>query len=372
MFRRLVLPIGVALALGASACSLQLGANDASPGLSQVSTLPPLPAGTTDVRAVVRRVLPAVVNVTTDLFQLDPSGNSQTGQGVGTGFVVDPDGVIVTNCHVVEGATKITVFTSAEKPDRYQARLIGADCEHDIAVLKVDASGLASVQLGDSSTLQLGQEVVALGYALALEGGPTVTDGIISSLDRTIRAQDPGCTTSCGSDRVRTYTNAIQTDAAINHGNSGGPLVDMRGQVVGINSAGADAAENIGFAIPIDAAKDTVKSSIANPLAPSAYLGVSTQNVTADMAFQLGLSVDSGAYVLAVTTDGPAAGAGIRQGDVIVGIGGSKVSSAEDVGSTLDARHPGDKVNVELIGTGGDRRTITVTLGTRPLPVNIP
>jgi S1-C subfamily serine protease len=250
--------------------------------------------------------------------------------------------------------------------------LIGADCEHDIAVLKVDASGLPAVRLGNSSNLQLGQEVVALGYALALEGGPTVTDGIVSSLDRTIRAQDPGCTSACGSDRLRTYSNAIQTDAAINHGNSGGPLVDMRGQVVGINSAGADDAQNIGFAIPIDAAKDTIESSIQHPLAPAAYLGVSTQDVTADMAFQLGLPVDSGAYVLGTTADGPAAGAGIHEGDVIVRIDDSEVSNADDVGSVLDDHHPGDRISIDLIGTGGDRRTIDVTLGTRPLPVNIP
>jgi serine protease Do len=374
VLRRTLGPVAVlaaVLALSATACSVQLGAKDRANGSgAQTQGLPPLPAGGEDVAAVVQRVLPAVVNVTTDVFRTDPFGNAQQGRGVGTGFIVRSDGVIVTNCHVVEGASRITVFTSASHPDKYNARLIGADCLNDIAVLKVDATELPTVRLGDSSGLRLGQQVVALGYALALEGGPTVTDGIVSSLDRTITAQDPGCDVC--PNNTRTYSNAIQTDAAINHGNSGGPLVDMRGRVVGMNSAGTDSAENIGFAIPIDAAKQTITSAITDPLAPAAYLGVSTQPVTADMAFQLGLPVDSGAYVLGTTTDGPAAGAGIKEGDVIVRIGDRQIGGADDVGAMLGTLHPGDPVTIELVNHDGGRRTITVTLGTRPLPVDIP
>jgi serine protease Do len=365
-----VVALAALLALSATACSVQMGSRDRADGLAQTEGLPPLPAGSSDVEAVVQRVLPAVVNVTTDVFSTDQLGNAERNRGVGTGFIVRSDGVIVTNCHVVEGGSRITVFTSASDPVKYNARLIGADCLNDIAVLKVDATDLPTVRLGDSSGLRLGQPVVALGYALALEGGPTVTDGIVSSLDRTIEAQDPGCDVCPNG--VRTYSDAIQTDAAINHGNSGGPLVDMRGRVVGMNSAGTDAAENIGFAIPIDSAKSTISSAIAEPLAPAAYLGVSTQPVTADMAFQLGLQVDSGAYVLGTTTDGPAAGAGIEQGDVIVRIGDREITGADDVGATLDSMHPGDEISIELVNRDGDHRTITVTLGTRPLPVDIP
>jgi serine protease Do len=374
VFRRLLAPVvavAAVLAISATACSVQLGTKDRANALgAQTEGLPPLPAGSEDVAAVVQRVLPAVVNVTTDLFSTDPFGNAQQGQGVGTGFIVRSDGVIVTNCHVVEGASRITVFTSASHPEKYNARLIGADCLNDIAVLKVDATELPTVSLGDSSSLRLGQQVVALGYALALEGGPTVTDGIVSSLNRTVQAQDPGCD-ACPNN-VRTYSNAIQTDAAINHGNSGGPLVDMRGRVVGMNSAGTDSAENIGFAIPIDAAKQIITSATTDPLAPAAYLGVSTQPVTADMAFQLGLPVESGAYVLSTTTDGPAAGAGINEGDVIVRIGDRQIAGADDVGATLDTLHPGDRVAVEIVSHDGGHRTITVTLGTRPLPIEIP
>jgi S1-C subfamily serine protease len=241
--RRFAVPL-VLLTILAVACSSSGGGSPsaATQSVAPVVQLPPLDAGREPVAAVVDRVLPSVVNVTTDIFQANPLGGGSEGQGVGTGFIVRPDGVIVTNCHVVEGASRITVSTSAEQPQRYSARVIGGDCEHDLAVLDVKASGLPTVILGDSAQLRLGQRVVALGYALALEGGPTVTTGIVSSLDRTIRAQDPGCPPTACPNGVRTYTGALQTDAAINHGNSGGPLVDMEGRVIGINSAGNDTA----------------------------------------------------------------------------------------------------------------------------------
>jgi serine protease Do len=371
--RRLIVPIA-ALALIASACSLSLGSDDGSPAAADPVSTPvaspaALPDGDEPVADVVARVLPAVVNVTTEIAQ----AGGETGRGVGTGFIVRSNGVIVTNCHVVEGGSKVTVSTSDEEPRRFDARVIGGDCEHDLAVLKVDATGLPTVALGNSDDLRLGQEVIALGYALALEGGPTVTTGIVSSLDRTVQAQDPGCpTTVCGEDQVRTYADVIQTDAAINHGNSGGPLVDMAGRVVGINSAGNDSAENIGFAIAIDSAKETIDRAVSEPLAPSAYLGVTTQPVTSDLAFQLELSVESGAYVVATTADGPAAGAGIGEGDVIVAVDGRDVGSSEELGSVLGELSPGDQVDVELVGSDGSRRTIEVTLGTRPLPIDLP
>jgi S1-C subfamily serine protease len=372
--RRLLVPL-VLLAVLASACSVKLGDNADTASTRGAETLSsPIPPTKEPVAAVVNRVLPAVVNVTTDIFSADQFGNAQQGQGVGTGFIVRSDGVIVTNCHVVEGASKITVFSSDEKPKEYDARLIGADCLHDLAVLKIDETGLPTVALGNSSDLVLGQRVVAIGYALALDGGPTVTTGIVSSLDRTIQAQDPGCETCPLKNDVpfRTYSDVIQTDAAINHGNSGGPLVDRQGRVVGINSAGDDSAENIGFAIAIDSAKDTIANAEDSPLAPTAYLGVSTQPVTADLALQQGLSTDQGAYVSATTSDGPAAGAGITEGDVIVSIDGRAVNSPEDLGSILDSIRPDTTVPVEVVGSSGERRTIQVTLAERPLPVDIP
>jgi S1-C subfamily serine protease len=367
--RRLLVPVAV-IGVLATACSLTVGSTSGSssnPANTLGTSSPaPLPHANEPVEAVVARVLPAVVNVTTDIFQ---AGAGQ-GQGVGTGFVVRSDGIIVTNCHVVEGASKITVFSSDKNPTKYDARVIGGDCLHDMAILKIDATNLPTVALGDSASLQLGQRVVALGYALALEGGPTVTTGIVSALDRTIQATDPQCT-NCQNGQ-RTYTGVIQTDAAINHGNSGGPLVNMQGQVVGMNTAGDANAQNIGFAIAIDAVKQTLADAEAHPLAPSAYLGVISQSVTSDLAFQFGLPVNQGAYVVATTSDGPAGSAGIQRGDVIVGIDGHTIASEADLGSVLEGLKPGTQVAVQVVGADGRNRTIQVTLGTRPLPVNLP
>lgn len=330
------------------------------------SPLPPLDPGQEPYAAVAERVLPSVVNVTTNVYQASSTGIPEQGGGVGTGFIVRANGVVVTNCHVVQGASRITVSTSEDTPTRYDARVIGGDCEHDLAVLKIDAQRLPALTLGASGDLRLGQQVVAIGYALALEGGPSVTAGIVSSLDRTIEVPDPQCTVCPNG--VRTYSEVIQTDAAINHGNSGGPLVDAAGRVVGINSAGSENAENVGFAIAIDSAKATIDRAISDPLRATAYLGVSTRDVTADLAFQLGLAVEQGAFVLATLTGGPAAGAGIREGDVIVEVAGGSIEAATDLGRILDDLEPGAEVEVRVIGSDGGERTLSVKLGTKPLP----
>jgi S1-C subfamily serine protease len=357
---------GIAVLALATACTAEAAGagSSASPATGSAfgTSLPP-----TDepVAAVAAEALPAVVNVTTDVF----SSSGQTGQGVGTGFIVRPDGIVVTNCHVVEGATKITVFTSAKNPERYDARVIGGDCEHDLAVLKIDGSDLPTLPLGDSSKLVLGQNVVAIGYALALEGGPTVTAGIVSSLDRTVQVQDPNCDVC--RNFTRTYSSVIQTDAAINHGNSGGPLLNRQGQVVGINSAGADTAENVGFAIAIDSVKASVQQAIDSPLAPTGYMGVQTADVTSALAMQLGLSATEGAYVIATTQGGPADDAGIRAGDVIVSVDGHAVSDTTDLGNVLADLQPGDAVPVE-VDRHGQQQTFTVTLDARPYPTQLP
>ena len=358
--RPLLLTVTLALLLGAC---VEVAAQKTSPA---ASPLPPLDPGREPYAAVAERVLPSVVNVTTNIYQASGTGQPEQGKGVGTGFVVRANGVVVTNCHVVQGASRISVFTSEDQPTRYNARVIGGDCEHDLAVLKIDAEGLSTLTLGSSADLRLGQQVVAVGYALALEGGPSVTTGIVSSLDRTIRVPDPQCTV-CPSG-VRTYSEVIQTDAAINHGNSGGPLVDMAGRVVGINSAGSENAENIGFAIAIDSVKSAIDQAISDPLNATAYLGVSTRDVTADLAFQLGLPVESGALVLATLTNGPAAAAGIREGDVIVEVDGESIDAAADLGRVLDALKPGNEVQVRVIGSNGQEQTHRVVLGTKPLP----
>ncbi len=320
---------------------------------------------TDSIVPLVQKVRPAVVNVTTDTIQTTPFG-SQGGRGVGTGFIVRSDGVIVTNYHVVENAQKITVITPPPDTKRYQARVIGGDQTADLAVLKIDAQGLPTVPLGDSASLQLGQRVVAMGYALALEGGPTVTSGIVSALGRTIKANDPNCQTCANG--VRTYSDIIQTDAAINPGNSGGPLLNLAGQVVGINSAGDNQAENIGFAIPIDTAKPTIEHAMSNPSQPVAYLGVVSQDLNRGLAYQFNLPVAQGAYVVDLAPNGPAESAGIKVGDVIVGFDGKPVTSAEALGQLIHQHAPGERVSVEVVQQDGARTTITATLGVNPLP----
>ena len=366
--RRLLVPLALA-ALASASCSATFGSDPANVevGTRQVDVPLPTGRGGGKVVSVVRAVLPAVVNVTTDQFQT----SAGDGQGVGTGFVVRSDGVIVTNCHVVEGANRITIFSSDEEPKEYDGRVIGGDCEHDLAIVKIDATGLPTVPLGSSDELQLGQPVVALGYALALEGGPSVTDGIVSSLGRTIRTPDPNCDVC--PEGVRVYADIIQTDAAINPGNSGGPLVNLRGEVVGINSAGSQNAENIGFAIPIDAAKATITQAERDPLAPSAYIGVITAPVTTpDVALQVPDGVDAGAYVLSVVPNGPAEGSGIEEGQVIVSVDGRAVEDPEGLGEVLADLRPDQEVPVEIVEADGSTTTVTVTLGSRPLPVELP
>ena len=272
----------------------------------------------------------------------------------------------MTNFHVVEHAQRITVITPPPDSTRYTARVIGGDQNADLAVLKIHASGLHTVPLGNSGRLELGERVVALGYALALPGGPTVTSGIVSALGRTIQAQDPNCDTC--KNGVRTYTGVVQTDAAINPGNSGGPLVNLAGQVVGINTAGANQAENIGFAIATNAARSIIDEAATNPSAPVAYLGITTQDVSPSLALQFGLPVQSGALVLDVVPGGPADRAGISQGDVIVGLDGKDVIDSTSLRELLLSHRPGDRVAVGMVTQGGQRKTITATLGVNPLP----
>ena len=232
---------------------------------SQAEVLSSLPtsassydASTDPIVQVVKAVTPSVVTVITRT-QSVPNffGQSASSKGVGTGFVVRSDGFILTNEHVVEGADSITVTLPSGR--ELAARVVASDHDHDLALLKVDATGLKAVTLGDSSSVVVGERVVAIGYALDLSGGPTVTSGVISSLQRTIEVQDsnggPGSTT-------RTYRDVIQTDAALNPGNSGGPLVTLDGRVIGIDVAGSTQAENIGFAVAVDAAKSLLSSAL--------------------------------------------------------------------------------------------------------------
>ena len=357
--RRALLALGVVAALALSACTTgtTTTTNKAQPRAVFPSSQATVATGQDAVVQVVDRVLPAVVNVVAE---------TGSGEGEGTGFVVRSDGIVVTNYHVVEGATKVTVLTSAQEPDRYAARVIGGDVEADLAVLKVDATDLPTVPLGNSTDLKLGQQVVAIGYALGLAGGPSVTTGVVSSLTRRITVQDERCIECNQSQRV--YTDVIQTDAAINPGNSGGPLVNMAGQVVGINTAGANQAENIGFAIQIDSAEPVIFQAAEHPSQPVAFMGISSGNASdPSIQFEFNPQATQGAVIVDVVSGGPAAEAGIQTGDVVVLFDGNLVDSAERLGELIRDHRPGDHVEVGIVHPDGTKETITVVLGVNPV-----
>jgi S1-C subfamily serine protease len=338
--------------------------------LAPPSPLPAFDPHEDRIVQVVQRVSPAVVSVTAKAVAVDPlTGQAVSQEGEGTGFIVAPGGVIVTNFHVIEappqGSLRSIQVVTADGTS-LAAHLIGGDADADIAVLQVDVgSQMPTIELGSARKLELGEPVVALGFALGLAGGPSVTSGIVSALDRTIQAGG-------GSSPTRTYEDLIQTDAAINPGNSGGPLVDLDGTVIGMNTAGvqASSAENIGFAISIDRVRPVVQEAIKDPEAPQAYMGISTREVTPALAAQLGLKTSSGALVLQVVPTGPSDRAGIAEGDVIVEIAGKPIDSPEAIGETLADHDPNEQVDVVVVTPDGSRETFRVTLGTRPLPID--
>jgi S1-C subfamily serine protease len=309
-----------------------------------------------DVHQIVEAVGPSVVSVQTRSLGLGAFLQAVPQEGAGSGFVLSPDGVIVTNNHVVDGATTITVTLADGR--KLDARVLGRDANADLAVLKVDATGLPAVKLGRSDALVVGDSVVAIGNALALDGGPTVTQGIVSALDRTISAGDQG------SGNSETLRHVLQTDAAINPGNSGGPLLNAAGEVVGINTAVAGDAQNIGFALAIDKALPIIESLKSGQTPEQPFLGLSTVTLTPAIQRQLGLDVSRGAVVAGVTPGSGAELAGLAQGDVITKIGGKDVAGADDVTAAVADRKPGDQIDITLV-RDESTRTVTARIGRR-------
>jgi S1-C subfamily serine protease len=310
-------------------------------------------ARTGDIQEILAKVEPAVVSIRTRTLSLGDFLKPVPGEGAGTGFVIGSDGVIVTNNHVVAGAQSIEVVFADER--KMPARVLGRDPTTDLAVLKVDVSDLPIAALGDSSVLKVGDDVVAIGNAHALEGGPTVTRGIVSAEDRTITAENG----------VR-LEHVIQTDTAINPGNSGGPLVNSAGEVVGINTAVAGDAQNIGFSIAINAAKPVIEELRQGTTRSRPFLGVKMFSVTPSIAQELAIKSQSGALVADVTAGSGAEVAGLRNGDVITSIDGKEVKAAEDVTSAVNTHKPGDEIKVTY--SRGDQTTeATVKLGERPV-----
>jgi putative serine protease PepD len=294
-------------------------------------------AAPTNVRGIVAKAEPAVVSIT------DTIGRGFfAGMAAGTGMILTPDGEVLTNAHVVDEGSNVRVTVPGR--GSFGARILGIDTGHDIALLKMSGvSGLPTVTFA-SAVPEVGDAVVAMGNALALNGSPTVTTGIVSALGRQIPT-DSG-----------TLTNLIQTDAAINQGNSGGPLLNSSGQVIGMNTAIAGDAQNIGFAIPV------------GEIQPRLAALSRGQNGSSEAPGYLGVSVadaNQGASITAVVSSSPADRAGLRAGDEITAIDGQTINGANDLVSAVQSRHPGDKVTLTIVRSGSTIRK-TATLGSAP------
>jgi serine protease Do len=314
-----------------------------------------------DVAGVADRVRPAVAFIAVRAAGAQGAfGGVQPRQGVGSGAIFDPQGYILTNNHVVEGGQQIKVVL----PDgrEFDARLVGRDPESDIAVIKIDGQNLPVARLGDSDKLKVGEWVVAIGNALGLEGGPTVTAGVVSAVKRTVDLPGP----AGGS-----IENAIQTDTAINPGNSGGPLINLNGEIVGINTLVAGQvsadyqAQGIGFAISINNARPIIDEIVAKGRVERPWLGVSVMTLTPAIAQQVGMAFVEGVVLSEAVAGSPAARAGLRQGDVITALDGQPIKRTEDLRDHLGRKKVGDTLSLTL-RRAGQQQSVQVQLAARP------
>jgi serine protease Do len=303
---------------------------------------------------LVAEVAPAVVSIVTETVGYNWFWQAVPQTGAGSGIIISPDGYIVTNNHVVEGAQKVTVTLS--EGSAFEATIVGTDAQTDLAVVKINASNLDYLHFLSNSLEQISvlEPVIAVGNALALPGGPTWTSGVISNLGRSIE-ENTGVV----------LNDIIQTDAAINAGNSGGPLLDTAGQVVGINVAIASNAENIGFAISTDTAIPVVQSLIAKGKVARPWLGVSVTTVTSTIQQYYNLSVNVGALITSVTSGSPADKAGLRPGDVITKIDDGNISTAAELTSAIGSHQIGDQVEI-VSYRGSVQKVANATLGESP------
>jgi len=307
---------------------------------------------------------PAVVTITSQISgsQLDPLSLPAT--GVGSGIIYDAAGWIITNRHVVAGATSVQVETADKR--QFTGRVYGTDTLTDLAIVKIDGQNLPTARIGESSSLKPGQIAIAIGSPLG-QFTNSVTAGIVSALGREIQVSDEQ------TGQPVTVHNLIQTDAAINPGNSGGALVDSAGNVIGINTAVAQTAQGIGFAIPIDIAKPIMRQAVAGQQLNRPWIGIRFVALDPDTAKTNKTPIDYGAYLapptqtgdVAVQPDSPAAKAGLRQGDIITSLDGQRVDGTHPLDLLLVSHAPGDTVTLQVLRDGATL-TIKVTLGTRP------
>jgi S1-C subfamily serine protease len=339
----LVFVAGLVAGAGLSTLGYFVGRDSAGNGRLVPYVASPAPSGrpasVSSLSAVVQAVEPAVVNIGT----VGSQGLFATA-AAGTGMVVSPDGFVLTNAHVVAGANSISVGVPGK--GTFQATVTGLDAADDVAVIKLQGvSGLPTVVLGDSSSVKVGDPVIAIGNALDLGSSPTVTTGIVSALNRSISTD------------TESLNGLIQTDAPLNPGNSGGPLLNYSGQVIGMNTAVASGSQGIGFAIPINRVKELIPSLEQGrvPSAPSTggYLGVAVQDTF------------GGVSVIQVQPNSPAERAGIQPGDTIVAVDSTPITSSDQLAQVISGDKPGQRVQIQL-RRGGQTITVTATLASRP------
>ena len=300
----------------------------------------------------VRQLGPSVVQISTDTVAISLYNRIVPQTGVGSGIIIDKVGNILTNNHVVEGADLVTVTLNDGRS--YPATLVGSDNITDLAVIKISAAKLNPAKFGRSADLQVGEDVIAVGHALGLKGGPTVSKGVVSALERTIQT-----------DAQKAMVDLIQTDASINPGNSGGPLANSKGEVIGINTAIIDDSNGIGFAINIDDAHVVVDQILTSGDVLRGFLGITPFNVTDSIREQINLPVADGVIIAGVVSGFPAEKSGLQPEDVIVMLNKVSIENAGDLSKFLLNNPPGSKVEVRFY-RNGELRKVDIVLADKP------
>ena len=298
----------------------------------------PLTSLESQVTGAVEKLSESVVGIDSTKLTRDNRFGLVPIEGQGSGVIIDPRGTIVTNHHVIDDASKVQVHLKDGRT--LVGEVIGSDKATDIALVRVNAENLPSATLGDSESLRVGQFVLAIGNALGLPGAPTVSLGVISALGRPLP----------GTDFV--LEGLVQTDAAINPGNSGGPLADLEGRVIGINTAMIPFAQGVGFAIPSSTIRTIIDQISKHGRVVRPWLGISGLDVNPSVARRFGLSVESGVLLAEVMRDSPAHTAGLREGDIVVGIGANKVERMKGLVTALSRFAIGERVTMSFVRTG--------------------
>jgi serine protease Do len=304
---------------------------------------------TTEEQAIenaVKIASPAVVQINITSVSQNPFFSSGTQEGLGSGFIITSDGYVLTNNHVVENATTITVMLKDGR--EFKGQVVGTDATSDVAVVKISGTNLPTLQFGDSSSLTVGQKVIAIGNPYGLS--QTVTTGIISALERNVQAS-----------ATENLVGVVQTDAAINPGNSGGPLIDLSGRVVGINTMIYQNAQGLGFSVSVNTARKVYEAIIKSGKVTWPALGIQGATVTTDITLQYNLKITQGVYVVQVTSGSGAEAAGLKKGDVITQIDSKAMTTIDAILNYVRSKNVGDTTQV-VVNRNGTMKTFTVTL----------